>query len=203
MSLSYAAFGQTINLMLRGVMTYQCELSTDAFGNITRINNALDKLPERLEGSQNQLANFEKQVAAAKDELSHPFALEDELNTKEARLALLNADLNIDGDGDMDVLNDPEENRDDTTEANHEADERDNPDEEVDDDEPVQSTKLFEVANPGRTVSYGYDNNRIQTGIQHTGTYGKSAPSILDDVRIIKSELKPPTQGGKPTEIDI
>jgi len=92
--------------MMRGVMTYQTELGTDTFGNITRITNALDKLPERLEGSKSQLENLEKQVAAAKEELAKPFSLEDELKTKEARLALLNADLNIDGEGGFDVLND-------------------------------------------------------------------------------------------------
>jgi hypothetical protein len=109
LSLSYASFGQTINLMMRGAMTYQVELGTDAFGNIQRITNALDKLPERLEGQKDQLANYEKQVAAAKEELAKPFTMEEELQAKESRLALLNADLNIDGDGDMDVLNDPEE----------------------------------------------------------------------------------------------
>jgi hypothetical protein len=99
LSLSYASFGQTVNLLMRGAMTYQTELGTDAFGNIQRITNALDKLPERLEATQNQLANLENQVAAAKEELAKPFAAEDELKSKEARLALLNADLNIDGEG--------------------------------------------------------------------------------------------------------
>ena len=88
LSLGFASFGQAINLMMRGAMTYQVELGTDAFGNIQRIINALDKLPERLEGSKNQLANLEKQVAAAKEELEKPFALEDELKAKESRIAL-------------------------------------------------------------------------------------------------------------------
>jgi hypothetical protein len=208
LSLSYASFGQTVNLMMRGTMTYQTELGTDAFGNIQRITNALDKLPERLEGSQNQLTNLEKQVVAAKEELAHPFALEDELQAKEARLALLNADLNIDGDGGMDVLNDPEENRDEKTETAEEVDERDDTDEDLDEvgDEPEQSGKPLDLENPGHTMSYGNDRRELQP----TGTYGKSAPSILDDVRSIKSELKPPVPGGASTlrvsnsnEIDI
>jgi hypothetical protein len=218
LSLSYASFGQTINLMMRGTMTYQAELGTDAFGNIQRITNALDKLPERLEGSQNQLANLEKQVAAAKEELAKPFSLEDELKTKEARLALLNADLNIDGDGGLEILNDTDENRDEKTEIIDAVDERDDPDEEdIEDDEPDAVSpnqdsggRPFDLANPGRTISYGNDSNRYQSELKPTGTYGKSMPSILDDVRSIKSELKPPVPGGtgtprtnNSTEIDI
>jgi len=221
LSLSYSSFGQTINLLMRGKMTYQTDLGTDAFGNIQRITNALDKLPERLEGSKEQLANLEKQVTAAKEELAHPFALEDELQTKEARLALLNADLNIDGDGGLEVFNDTEENRDEKTETADGVDERDDSDdsdEEVEDDEPSceqdakrptnpeQLSRPFELTNPGRSFTYGNKQNELA----RTGTYGKSAPSILDDVRIIKSEIKPPMQGNtgaarasNSTEIDI
>jgi hypothetical protein len=111
MSLRYESYGQQINLLMRGAMTYQIELGTDALGNMTRINNALDKLPERLEGAKSQLENLNKQSEAAKDELAKPFEQEAELAEKESRLALLNADLNIDGDGDMEILNDTE-NRD-------------------------------------------------------------------------------------------
>ncbi|MDR1209037.1 MAG: hypothetical protein LBK41_01805 [Clostridiales bacterium] len=99
MSLRYESFGSQINLLLRGVMTYQIDLGTDAFGNITRINNALDGLMKRLEGAREQLAGYEKQAAAAKEELEKPFPQEAELREKESRLAILNADLNIDDDG--------------------------------------------------------------------------------------------------------
>jgi hypothetical protein len=46
LSLRYESYGQQINLLMRGAMTYQIDLGTDALGNLTRINNALDKLPE-------------------------------------------------------------------------------------------------------------------------------------------------------------
>jgi len=62
MSLRYESFGQQINLLLRGAMTYQIELGTDALGNITRLNNALDKLPERLDGAKSQFENFNKDL---------------------------------------------------------------------------------------------------------------------------------------------
>ena len=178
-----------------------CFLNATYFWKVN--TNALDKLPERLEGSKNQLANLEKQVAAAKEELSKPFTQEDELKAKEARLALLNADLNIDGDGGLDVLNDTDENRDEKSEQSEDVYERDESDEEFDDDEPESSERTYEHTNQGRTVDYSYNSGRAQPELQRTGTYGKSVPSILDDVRNIKSELKPPVQSGKPNEIDI
>jgi len=87
-------------------MTYQLDLGTDAFGNITRINNTFVDLPKRLEGAKSQLDGLLSQQEAAKQELEKPFAQESELAEKEARLALLNADLNIDGNGGFDVVND-------------------------------------------------------------------------------------------------
>jgi len=88
---------------------YSVDLGDDALGNIVRINNALDKLPERLEEAKSQLATLNRQVEAAKLELSNPFEQEQELQEKESRLAILNAELNIDGDGGLDVLNDKEQ----------------------------------------------------------------------------------------------
>jgi len=125
MSLRYDSFHKTFSVLLRGSMTYQTELGTDAFGNITRVNNALADLPKKLSGAKSQLETLYQQQEAAKQELEKPFTLSNELADKEARLALLNADLNIDGEGGLDVLND---------------DSRDDPDDEPDidygDDEP-------------------------------------------------------------------
>ncbi|GHU50569.1 hypothetical protein FACS1894127_5980 [Clostridia bacterium] len=186
LSLNYASFGQTINLMMRSAMTYQTELGTDAFGNIQRINNALDKLPERVEGAKTQLANYEKQVAAAKEELTKPFAQEDELAAKEARLALLNSDLNIDGDGGLEVEGDLEISgeKPEQAESSHERDE------EPDVDEPQSVRQQYRT---------GSEPQYTSSELQRTGTYGKSAPSILEDIRSIKSELKPSTQGAGPS----
>jgi hypothetical protein len=154
LSLSYASFGQTINLMMRGAMTYQVELGTDAFGNIQRITNALDKLPERLDVQKRQLENLQKQ-AAAKEELAKPFTMEEELQAKEARLALLNADLNIDGD--MEVLNDLE-NRDESE-----------PEQQANDEsEEMNITPAY--------ASGGDVEQRTEYSEQHTGTYGKALP---------------------------
>jgi len=111
MSLLFESFGQTVKLHLRGAMTYETTLSSDAFGNITRINHTLANLPKRLEEVKAQLDRIYEQQEAAKQELAKPFALADELAGKEARLALVNADLNIDGNGGLDVKNDPDEYR--------------------------------------------------------------------------------------------
>jgi hypothetical protein len=196
LSLSYASFGQTINLMMRGAMTYQIDLGTDTFGNITRINHALDKLPERLEGARTQLANYEKQVAAAKEELAKPFMQEEELQAKEARLALLNSDLNIDGDGGFEIEGDTEISGE-KPEAAESADERDEDfDEEPDEDEPQNGRPTYGTINEFRYSP--------PSEAPRTGTYGKALPSILDDIRSINADLKPPAPGGsKSAEIDI
>jgi hypothetical protein len=108
LSLRYDGYSQQICLLMRGAMTYQIELGTDALGNIARINNALDRLPERLGGARETLAEIGRQAEAARAELEKPFEQEAELQEKEARLALLNADLNIDGGGGMDAPGDAE-----------------------------------------------------------------------------------------------
>lgn len=206
LSLQYESFGQNINLYMRGAMTYKVELSTDAFGNLTRINNALDKLSERLEGAKESLANAEKQMAAAKEEIAKPFPLEDELAAKSARLALLNADLNIDGDGDFDVINDTESRAETEPEQAQNEQDSDRDEDEFDDDDRYQSDE------PRRGDVYPINGNAGQfVGTRQpayaeprTGTYGKARPSILDDLDTATKSVKPPVQGGgKSAEIDI
>jgi hypothetical protein len=104
----YFDTSKIFKLLVRGTLSYQLDLGSDAFGNITRINNLLADLPKHLENAQNTLDNLFNQQEAAKQELNKPFALADELAAKEKRLALLNADLNIEGNGGLDVENDPD-----------------------------------------------------------------------------------------------
>ena len=88
-------------LDLKRDMTYTLSLGDDVYGGetriINRINNLLVGIQKTLEGNQSQLENLEKQLANAKGELGIPFSHEDELNTKIARLAELNIQLNIEG----------------------------------------------------------------------------------------------------------
>ena len=71
----------------------------DARGNLVRIENALDKMPERLRSVQEQLENLYNQQAAAKAEVGKPFPQEQELAAKTARLIELDMELNLDGKG--------------------------------------------------------------------------------------------------------
>ena len=77
-------------------MSHRVELGKDARGNLVRIDNALAQMPERLQTVQSRLENVQAQLATAKAELGKPFPQEAELQEKAARLAELNAELNID-----------------------------------------------------------------------------------------------------------
>ena len=80
-------------------MTHRATLGTDPRGNLTRIDNALAQMPQRLEAVKNQLENLYQQQAAAKEEVGNPFPFEDDLRIKSARLVELDTLLNIDGKG--------------------------------------------------------------------------------------------------------
>jgi len=192
MSLRFDSFSKQFSILLRGSMTYSTDLGTDAFGNITRINNTLADLPKRLEGAQSQLDNLKSQQEAAKLELEKPFALADELAEKEARLALLNADLNIDGDGGLDVMNDADsrEEQDDEPEAEYD----DESDEVDDEDEPRSSVTLV---NPG--ITFDYPSEPVRQSVP-----AKSVkPSMLDEIRAYNAEKHQSAAGKKPAERDI
>ena len=96
MSLTVEDFGRDFVLTLKGKMNHRVTLGKDARGNLTRIENALNAIPERMQAVQDKLANLREQVETAKAELGKPFPQEEELRTKSARLAELNAELNID-----------------------------------------------------------------------------------------------------------
>ena len=96
MSLTVENFGKDFILTLKGKMSHRVELGKDARGNLVRIDNALAQMPERYETVQGRLENVQAQLATAKAELGKPFPQEAELKEKSARLAELNAELNID-----------------------------------------------------------------------------------------------------------
>ena len=96
MSLTVENFGKDFILTLKGRMSHRVELGKDARGNLVRIDNALAQMPERLQTVQGRLENVQAQLATAKAELGKPFPQEAELKEKSARLAELNAELNID-----------------------------------------------------------------------------------------------------------
>ena len=99
MSVEFSAWKQEYTLLLKGQMTYRATLGTDPRGNLTRIDNALAQMPQRLEAAKAQLDNLYQQQAAAKEEVGKPFLYEEELRSKNARLVELDTLLNIDGKG--------------------------------------------------------------------------------------------------------
>ena len=96
MSLTVENFGKDFILTLKGRMSHRVELGKDARGNLVRIDNAIAQMPERYKTVQGRLENVQAQLATAKTELGKPFPQEAELKEKSARLAELNAELNID-----------------------------------------------------------------------------------------------------------
>lgn len=95
MYLSYAAFGNEHTLTLKGAMSHTAKLGLDARGNLTRIDNALNSMPQRLQAVQKELENLYNQQTAAKVEVQKPFMQEQELKEKTARLAVLDKELNM------------------------------------------------------------------------------------------------------------
>ena len=98
MLLAVQNFGHDYVLTLKGEMTHRVTLGKDAKGNFTRIDNALAGMPQRLEGVRTALENLKKQMEEAKAEIGKPFPQEALLREKSARLAEVNALLNIGGD---------------------------------------------------------------------------------------------------------
>lgn len=96
MGLNYDPFAQKFILTLRGEMSHPVELGTDARGNLVRIANALNAIPGRIKATQARLDALIQQQETARTEIAKPFPQEAELAEKSARLAFLDAELNID-----------------------------------------------------------------------------------------------------------
>ena len=96
MSLTLEDFGRDYVLTLKGQMTHRVTLGKDPRGNLTRIDNALNGMADRLATVQSKLESLYSQMETAKQEFGKPFPQEDELRVKSARLAELNIALNID-----------------------------------------------------------------------------------------------------------
>ena len=95
MELSFDSFRHEYDIILKGSMSHRVALGTDARGNITRLDNALAGIPEKLERANEQLTNLYNQQEATKGELGKPFPQEAELMAKSQRLAELDAALNM------------------------------------------------------------------------------------------------------------
>jgi hypothetical protein len=109
MFLSFDSFNKVFHVAMKGSMTHTATLGDDAGGNITRINNEFDRIATRLKSVEVQLETLYSQQEAAKAELGKPFEKEAELAEKSARLAELDASLDMDRQPDVVVMGDPDE----------------------------------------------------------------------------------------------
>ena len=98
LNIRFDSFKNEHQAVLRAELSYPVSLGDDAHGNITRLDNAIDNFADRIADAENALQNLEQQKQAAEVEVAKPFAQEEELVEKSARLAELNALLNIDRD---------------------------------------------------------------------------------------------------------
>ena len=96
MELEFDTFERAYAVKLKGHFTHSVTLGTDVYGNITRIDNAVDNIETRLHKAEEQLENTKAQLETAKVEVEKPFTQEDELKQKMTRLTELNALLDMD-----------------------------------------------------------------------------------------------------------
>ena len=96
LSLRFDTYRSEYQALLKGQRRYPVPLGTDPLGNIIRLDNSLNNFPERINSAENELATLHQQQAAAQIEVEKPFPQEEELAEKSARLAELNAQLDVD-----------------------------------------------------------------------------------------------------------
>ena len=94
--LFFDTFNKAFQLTMKNVLSYSIILGSDVYGNILRIDNALSGLPQEMERCKRKLEDLNSQMDEAQLEVDKPFAQEQELKEKSARLAELNALLNMD-----------------------------------------------------------------------------------------------------------
>ena len=96
LSLRFDTFHKEHQALLKGMLKYPVPLGSDPHGNITRLDNALSNFADRITVAENELDTLKQQQAAAQVEVAKPFPQEEELAQKSARLAELNAQLDVD-----------------------------------------------------------------------------------------------------------
>ena len=96
LELAFDTFTREYRLTMIGQLRHTVTLGTDVFGNLQRMDNALEGLPIKEQTCREQLSNLQTQLETAKVEVQKPFPREAELNTKTARLEELNSLLNLD-----------------------------------------------------------------------------------------------------------
>lgn len=118
MTLSYDATNNEYRMTLKGTLSHTTVLGADIFGNITRTDNLIDGMVQKLEVEKLALSETQTQLENAKTEMEMPFAKEAELKEKSERLKELNILLNMDqkdrallDDGNEEVVQEKENNK--------------------------------------------------------------------------------------------
>ena len=96
LSLRFDTYRSEYQALLKGQRKYTVPLGTDPLGNTIRLDNSLNNFSERITAAENELDTLHQQQAAAQIEVEKPFPQEEELAEKSARLAELNAQLDVD-----------------------------------------------------------------------------------------------------------
>lgn len=117
--LSYDVLSKVFRMTLRGELSHTVELGSDIYGNIQRMENMFEAFPVRFSACEKALVTLKEQMENAKAEVEKPFAQEQEFSEKTARLAELDALLNIDK-RENDVLDAEPEHQDERTQAKEE-----------------------------------------------------------------------------------
>ena len=104
MKVTFDSFNRKFVMSLKGELSHNFELGSDAFGNITRLHNVLAGMAGKLSEAETKLNNVTHQLETAKMEVQKPFPAEEELKEKMERLAELDALLNMDEKGGTPVL---------------------------------------------------------------------------------------------------
>ncbi|GLX74669.1 hypothetical protein FBDF15_08020 [Faecalibacterium duncaniae] len=138
LSLRFDTFRSEYQALLKGQRKYTVPLGTDPLGNIIRLDNSLNNFPERINSAENELATLHQQQAAAQIEVEKPFPQEEELAEKSARLAELNAQLDVD-----EKSHEPEQDEEEQEDAPRRPSVLAALDEKKDEAEPVRPFKIY------------------------------------------------------------
>ena len=154
--LSFDTYTKTFHLTMKNVLSHSIKLGADVFGNISRIDNALSGMPEKLESCKRSLEDLRRQVEEAKLEVDKPFAQEQELTEKTARLTELDALLNMEkgapevAEGEVEQETEQEDNNVEPDEPESSPDIEEAPDEP---DENVEESEQEDSMPNGKNVS--------------------------------------------------
>lgn len=96
LTLSYDGFSNEYRMQMKGQLSHIAVLGSDIYGNITRMDNAIDGFSEKLQKVKEELSETKIQLENAKEEMEAPFAKEEELKEKARKLNELNILLNMD-----------------------------------------------------------------------------------------------------------